>query len=228
MTYDSNSRDFKGIWIPNDIWLDKELTALDKVLLAEIDSFCINGKGCSAGNQYFADFCQCSEKKVSTSISKLTKLGYVERVGFDGRVRILQSRIAKKSKQTSKKVKTESQKSKGSLSNINTYINTSIKDNVELGTREVEIEQIITYLNDKLGTNYRCSTKAYRSHINARLDDKFTVDDFITVIDKKYDEWYGTKMEKYLTPDTLFGTKFEKYLNQNIVSNSKNTLVDMW
>lgn len=219
-------RDFKGVWISKDIWLNDKLTAIDKILLAEIDSFCINGNGCSAGNEYFAEFCQCSEKKVSTSISKLVELGYIERVSFDGRVRILQSRLEKMSKQTRKKVKADEQKSKGSFSNINTDINTSIKEN----KREVEIEQIITYLNDKAGTNYRPSSKAYRKHINARLDDKFTVDDFITVIDKKCDEWLGTKMEKYLTPDTLFApTKFEKYLNQKIIkADNKKVDVDMW
>ena len=32
------NRDFKGIWIPKDIWLTENLTLQEKVFLAEIDS----------------------------------------------------------------------------------------------------------------------------------------------------------------------------------------------
>lgn len=75
------------------------------------------------------------------------------------------------------------------------------------------IVQIIDYLNQKAGTNYKTTTKDTVSHINARLSDGYTVDDFKTVIDKKVSEWQGTEFEKYLRPKTLFGTKFESYLN---------------
>lgn len=37
-------RQFKGIWIPAHIWLNKNLSAIDKILLADIDSFTGNGK----------------------------------------------------------------------------------------------------------------------------------------------------------------------------------------
>ena len=49
----------------------------------------------------------------------------------------------------------------------------------------------------------------------ARLED-YTVEDLISVIDKKYKEWKGTNMEKYLRIETLFNaTKFESYVNQS-------------
>ena len=56
-----NNRDFKGVWIDKSIWLDKNLSATEKVILAEIDSL-NNENGCYASNNYFAEFCQCSEK----------------------------------------------------------------------------------------------------------------------------------------------------------------------
>ena len=37
-------RQFKGIWIPAEIWLNMDLSAIDKILLADIDSFTGNGK----------------------------------------------------------------------------------------------------------------------------------------------------------------------------------------
>lgn len=86
-----NVRDFKGVWIPRVVWLDERLNALDKIILIEIDSLDSTERGCFASNRYIADFCQCSESKVSHSISKLTKLGYIFTKSFDGRQRELKS-----------------------------------------------------------------------------------------------------------------------------------------
>lgn len=85
------NRDFKGVWIPKEIWLDKRLNALDKIILAEIDSLDNDESGCFASNKYIAEFCGCSETKVSTAVSKLIELGYLSAAGFDGRQRKLKS-----------------------------------------------------------------------------------------------------------------------------------------
>lgn len=95
-------RDFKGIWIPKEIWLNKELTALDKIILAEIDSL-DNENGCSATNEYIAEFCQCGITKVSTSIAKLIEMGFIQQVSFNGRTRILKGRLTKSERQIYKK-----------------------------------------------------------------------------------------------------------------------------
>jgi uncharacterized phage protein (TIGR02220 family) len=83
------------------------------------------------------------------------------------------------------------------------------------------IKDIITYLNNKLGTKYRYTTKDIQSHIRARLKEGFEYEDFIVVIDKKYDKWYNDpKMSDYLRPQTLSGTKFQSYLNEKGASNN--------
>lgn len=79
------------------------------------------------------------------------------------------------------------------------------------------VQDVISYLNEKVGTNYRPSTRKTRDLIKARQKENFTLDDFKKVINKKTAEWKGTDMEKYLRPETLFGTKFESYLNQREV-----------
>lgn len=87
------------------------------------------------------------------------------------------------------------------------------KSNIKsLNNKEI-YESIIARLNEKAGTHYRPSSKATQGHINARLAEGYTVEDFYTVIDKKCAEWKGGKMEQYLRPETLFGSKFENYLN---------------
>ena len=75
-------------------------------------------------------------------------------------------------------------------------------------------KEIIHYFNFVMKSNYRATGKATQSHINARIEEGYSIEDFKVVIDKKYEEWNNTDMAKYLCPDTLFGTKFEKYLNQ--------------
>lgn len=113
------NRDFKGIWIPKEIWLDMRLNALDKIILAEVDSLDKGEEGCYASNQYIAEFCQCSVTKVSTSISKLTKLEYLYVKKFDGRKRVLKSRLSKFERQTFKKCKADYQNLKATNIDIN-------------------------------------------------------------------------------------------------------------
>lgn len=78
-------------------------------------------------------------------------------------------------------------------------------------------KEIVDYLNNLAGTNYRASTKKTKDLIKARINEGFTLDDFKVVIEKKTREWINdNKFKVYLRPETLFGTKFEGYLNQPV------------
>lgn len=81
--------------------------------------------------------------------------------------------------------------------------------------RREDIRYIINHLNSVSGSKYRESTKATKHHIEARLNEKFSREDFKKVIDIKSSQWLADpQMQKYLRPETLFGTKFESYLNE--------------
>lgn len=114
----TTDRDFKGVWIPKEVWLDNRLSMLDKGILAEIDSLDMGEKGCFASNEHLAEFCQCSLTKVSTSISKLIELGYVFVASFDGRKRFLKSRLSKSERQTFRNCEADFQKVKDSNTSI--------------------------------------------------------------------------------------------------------------
>ena len=131
------NRDFKGVWIPREIWLDKRLNMLEKGILTEIDSL-DNENGCSAGNEYLAEFCQCSETKVSTAIKKLIKLDYIYQESFDGRIRILKSRLSKNERQTLKNLKADIKNFK----TINKHNNTNINNKKE-SKKEETFDDII-------------------------------------------------------------------------------------
>lgn len=102
----TDNRDFKGVWIPKELWLNKDLTMLEKVIFVEIDSL-DNESHCTAGNDYLAEFCNCSERKVSDAIKKLVSYGYIEIMSFDGRHRKI--RVVNNSRQTSKNCEADSQ-----------------------------------------------------------------------------------------------------------------------
>lgn len=70
-------REFKGIWIPKSIWISEELSVMEKVFLAEIDSF-EKSKGCYASNRYFSKFFHISITRVSQIISKLEEKGFIK------------------------------------------------------------------------------------------------------------------------------------------------------
>ena len=80
---------------------------------------------------------------------------------------------------------------------------------------EIPYQEIIDYLNLKVGTHYRVSSNKTKTLIKARYNEKYTLEDFKKVIDNKCEEWLNdVKMKNYLRPETLFGSKFESYLNQ--------------
>ena len=69
-------RDFKGVWIPKEIWLNEELGWSEKILLVEIDSLSKNGE-CFASNEYFAKFMGCHKKHISRLVSNLAEKGLI-------------------------------------------------------------------------------------------------------------------------------------------------------
>lgn len=70
-------RDFKGVWIPKEIWLADDIGWSAKLLLVEIDSLAKNGE-CFATNEYFGQFFSLSKDRISKLISELREKGYVE------------------------------------------------------------------------------------------------------------------------------------------------------
>jgi uncharacterized phage protein (TIGR02220 family) len=84
-------------------------------------------------------------------------------------------------------------------------------------------EAIIGYLNECTGKSYKVTSKIAISHINARLKEGYQLEDFKKVIYVKSTKWLGTKMDDYLTPNTLFGTKMESYLNETLNVQNKQT-----
>lgn len=158
-------RDFKGVWIPRNVWLDSRLSMLDKGILIEIDSLDNGESGCYARNEYLARFCQCSERKATEAVSRLIDLGYIRVESFDGRHRVLRSclpriceadsqnlrgSLAEIARQTSKKCEADSQKLRHSNTSNNTSNNTG---NMSVEKRKrfepPTVEEVSAYAQEK-------------------------------------------------------------------------------
>ena len=80
-------REFTGVWIPKHIIEDKNLKPVDRLIYAEISCFEV----CTMTNKTLSDRAGCSEDTASRSVGRLKANGYVTIIGFNGRVRKMQS-----------------------------------------------------------------------------------------------------------------------------------------
>jgi hypothetical protein len=72
----SEVRYFKGVWIPREIWLNSDLTWMEKLFITEINSL-DNDEGCYASNEYFSVFFGLTKQRCSQIINSLIIKKYV-------------------------------------------------------------------------------------------------------------------------------------------------------
>ncbi|PFR72894.1 replication protein [Bacillus cereus] len=179
-----------------------------------------------------------TERQVRYSTKKLVASGYVEtalkkangaptvhyKLDFD---KLLDSILTNCQNGNLHIVGMEPDKMSESLTENTTEI-TTLKDNTSSDQKErskdnVPYEDIVSYLNEKVGKSFKHTTAKTRSLIKARFKDGFTMNDFKQVIDIKAAQWSNdSHMSQYLRPETLFGTKFESYLNEKIKGAGSN------
>ena len=71
------NRQFKGVWIPKEIWLEHNLSWFEKLFFTEISSLSSNTKGCFASNKYFSEFFHMSPSRISHIVQNLIKKRYI-------------------------------------------------------------------------------------------------------------------------------------------------------
>lgn len=106
----------------------------------------------------------------------------------------------------------------------NIHTETTQENNILSGKPDLTRE-IIQDLNQKSGRNFKHNTKATQRLINARIKEKFTVEDFKTVHDNKIPSWINDQeMRKYIRPETLYAAShFESYLNEKRTGAKEHT-----
>ena len=97
-------------------------------------------------------------------------------------------------------------------------------------TKKTVVFEVIDYLNLKIGTNFKPTTRETVKFVNGRISEGYTLDDFKYVIDVKYEDWFGNEeMQKNLRPSTLFRPgNFENYINQKrVLTNQEKQLLKL-
>jgi len=101
--------------------------------------------------------------------------------------------------------------------NVNVCDSVSVNDNKKKASPSDEIMTILKDLNNRIKSKKGFSPLAQcnQNLIKARMSEGFTVENFITVNEKKVKQWlHDPEMSKYLRPATLYGNKFDGYLNE--------------
>jgi hypothetical protein len=115
------SKTFVYSIVPISILQDKNLTALEKLILIHIISLCKNHDYCWATNKYFCNIYNVSIQTISKSIQKLFKSGYIISVYRRDMVNIEKRKIEL------------STALNWQIKSIKNKFNTSIQDNAKTG-----------------------------------------------------------------------------------------------
>lgn len=92
------------------------------------------------------------------------------------------------------------------------------KDIGQVEPDNIPYKEIIAYLNNKTGRDYKPAAAKNKKPIHARWQEGYRLQDFKKVIDNKCFSWGNDpKMSQYLRPETIFGPKFDGYLNENSI-----------
>jgi len=200
------NRDFKGVWVPREVWLDEKLSWMEKLFLVEIDSL-DNENGCFASNKYFGEFFGLSNSRVSEIISSLQYKGYITSfLLMEG----------KEVKQRTLSLIQPIRKSEGGIRNSeggysekakdnNTLINnTSILNNKLYNDKNAFINRV-DELKDKLGNQYE-SFISYWTEANEKGKMRYQDQKFFD-ISRRIATW--VKNSKNFQPTTTQTTKIK-------------------
>lgn len=102
------------------------------------------------------------------------------------------------------------------INGVNTPSSLKVKVKVKDKVKDIHIvKEVIEYLNQKTGKEYKTTSDNNQSLIIARFNEGYTADELKRIVDNMCELWLGDeKMERFLRPQTLFQhSKVEGYLN---------------
>jgi len=225
---------FTHLSIPANIFLIKDLTDKEKMVLAYVYSMEFSGiepgkttRKFFASNEHLCNIFGVSDKSMTRIVTNLVEGGFLIRnIGFVEPGSFIKKRILSAlpyhdllSKMV-REVEEEQPKQAEQSEEPVQPKKTENKDKPEQPkeTENIPYQEIVSYLNEKANKKYRYQTASNQKDIKARWKEGYSLEDFKTVIDNKVHEWSGTDFAKYLRPSTLFGSKhFDDYLNQGLV-----------
>ncbi len=196
--------------MPANVFYDKNLSANAKLIACVIANFCDKYGNCTVTNKNLGNVLGKSERSLSRFISELQDEGYirVQVDAFDTFKRTIYL-TEKMVVLPTPKLSTPHDKTVYPPRQICLHNNTKVNN-----TKNNIVEEVLNHLNKVANSDFRKSNQTTVGFINGRVAEGYNLEDFIKVIDDRYQAWKGTEYEQYLRPSTLFRPdNFEKYIN---------------
>lgn len=84
-----NPKGLKGLWFPQEILHNNNLTWQEKALLTYIYHLDSTENHCYASNRYLGELMNCTEKTIANVLVSLKKKSVIETISWNGRLRKL-------------------------------------------------------------------------------------------------------------------------------------------
>lgn len=203
---EEQERIVKGIWIPIEIWKDKNLTWNEKILFLEIDSYTSKEKDCYFSNEYISELLGISITNASKTISSLIEKGYIIKTKFDGRKRYVKSAL-------SYSTSLPNQTQQPSHAHVNNILIDSISKDINNKTnKEKELKEKSDSLFEKCWKAYRrkgSKKKSLEYWNKLNLQEQQSVMPHIKAYVDSRDMQYQKDFERYLRDKIFLSVVFK-------------------
>lgn len=196
---ENQKREFTGVWIPKSVIEDKSLKPVDRIIYAEISCFDI----CTMTNATLAGKAGVSEDTASRSVGRLKANGYVTIIGFNGRVRKMQSlHIAPPQNAEAASAKPHR------LPPQNKAQDNSIDNNKKTNTNNDTLLKEL--LNKVTGRNFRVLPNGYKKTLK-----EFTLEEIEkALLAMKKDKWHSERWGSLKSDYLIRSSTIDNFLNK--------------
>lgn len=191
-------RQFTGVWLPRELLLDKRLTAVDKILYAEIASF--GDKGCWKKSEELMSLCGVKKDAFIASCKRLIDFGYITQSREYGRMR--RKSTLGFSQQSEKPADEQSEKPAD-------HIDNTIDNTIDTINSKVS-KNLLDLLNEKTKRNFRILPRGYKETLK-----KFSLEEIGKALDILVeDEWHSKKIHELKSDYLLRASTIDNMLSK--------------
>ena len=211
-------RQFTGVWLPRELLLDERLTAVDKILYAEIASF--GEKGCWKKSEELQQLCGVGRDGLQAACKRLREAGYIiERRMYGRIVRTLAVySTTVKSHQSEKSVVQEQdnpvvveQDNPVVVEQDNPVVHKdNTKDNTIDNINSEVSKKLLDLLNEKTKRNFRILPRGYKETLK-----KFSLEEIGKALDILVDDdWHSKKINELKSDYLLRASTIDNMLSK--------------
>ena len=203
-------RQFTGVWLPRELLLDERLTAVDKILYAEIASF--GEKGCWKRADELQQLCGVGRDGLQSACKRLRETGYIiERRMYGRIVRTLAVYSTTVKSHQSEKSVVQEQDNPVVVEQDNPVVHKdNTKDNTIDNINSEVSKKLLDLLNEKTKRNFRILPRGYKETLK-----KFSLEEISKALDVLVeDDWHSKKINELKSDYLLRASTIDNMLSK--------------